>query len=466
VDVPETRYAKSGDVNIAYQVVGDGPVDLVFCPPFASNVELVWDVPPRRALNEALGSIARLIVFDKRGTGLSDRIAGVASLEERMDDVRAVMDAAGSARATLLGIADGGPLAILFAAAHPERCLGLVLWDTAPRYLWAPDFPQGARREEAEQQVREVERDWGTLDDARRTVDYLFPDSPDRDELAQRIARFERNSASPGGAADLYRMIFEVDVRPLLPGLQAPVLLLSRSGSAPRTGADPEDESPERSGFHWPERARYLASVIPTARLFEVPGTGGGIVGDGFDLMLEEISRFATSAAESAEAAEPDRVLASVLFTDIVDSTAKAVELGDRRWRDLVTQHHALVRRELMRFKGRELDTAGDGFFASFDGPARAIRCACAVRDAVGAIDLEVRAGIHTGECEQVEGKITGVAVATGARIAGLAMPGEVLVSSTVRDLVAGSGIAFEDRGLHELKGLPERRHVFAVVGT
>ncbi len=446
MEIPETRWARSGDVNIAYQVVGAGPADLVFCPPFASNVELVWEVPPRRRINEALAAITRLIVFDKRGTGLSDRIAGVAPLEERMDDVRAVMDAAGSSRAALLGLLDGGPLSILFAATHPERCLGLILFGASARTLWAPDYPWGERREDVEREGNEIERDWGTIEDALRTTDHLFPGAVDRDALAASFARFQRNSASPRGAADLWRMMIDIDVRPLLATLQVPVLVLSR----------------ERMDDSLRESARFLVDSIPGARLFEVPGTGNGLYGDGFAEMVDEIGRFLDVAA-SGLAREPERALATVLFTDIVDSTAKAVELGDRAWGELVAEHHSLVRGELQRFRGRELDTAGDGFFASFDGPARAIRCACAVRDAVAGVGLEVRAGIHTGECELVDGKVAGVAVVTGARITGIAAAGEVLVSATVRDLVAGSGIVFEDRGLHTLKGLPEQRQIYSV---
>jgi class 3 adenylate cyclase/pimeloyl-ACP methyl ester carboxylesterase len=447
VELPETRYARSGDVNIAYQVVGDGPSDLVFCPPFASNVELIWDNPQRRALNEGLASIARLIAFDKRGTGLSDRIAGVAPLEERMDDVRAVMDTASSERAVLLGIQDGGPLAVLFAATYPERCSGIVLWHAWPRYTWASDFPWGAARSDAEAEIHELERSWGSLERARGVADYLLPDDPDREALAEGIARIQRHSASPGGAAELLRTMLDIDVRPLLPTLTVPALVLSREGMA-------EDAR---------HIARYLAEQIPLARHVEFPGSGNVIMGDSFPGILAEIEGFLDDARRLEGAGEPERVLASVLFTDIVDSTARAVEVGDRRWRELVAEHHARVRRELQRHRGREIDTAGDGFFARFDGPARAIRCACAVRDAVAELGLEVRAGVHTGECEQVDGKIAGVAVVTGARIASLASPGDVLVSATVRDLVAGSGLAFEDRGVHSLKGLPEQRRIYAV---
>jgi class 3 adenylate cyclase len=449
VEIPETRWARSGDVNIAYQVFGDGPVDLVFCPPFASNVELAWEFAPRRALNESLASVARVITFDKRGTGLSDREVGVAPLEERMDDVRAVMDAAGSERAALLGIMDGGPLAILFAATYPDRCTGLVLFGTTPRTLWAPDFPSGEPRADAERQVVDIEQSWGRLDAARRRIDRLFPDDPDRESLAAALARLERNSASPRESANLWRMMLDIDVRPLLETLHVPVLVLSRDGMDARV----------RAGAH------VVAGGIPGARLVEVAGTTTGLVGEGWPELLGEMRRFLEAEAQRTPP-EPDRVLASVLFTDIVDSTAKAVELGDRRWRELVAEHHALVRKELQRFRGRELDTAGDGFFASFDGPARAIRCACAVRDAVAPLGLDVRAGVHTGECEQVDGKIVGIAVVTGARIAALASAGEVLVSSTVRDLVAGSEISFEDRGAHALKGLPEERRVYAVTGV
>ncbi len=451
VKIPETQWTRSGDVNIAYQVTGDGPVDIVFCPPFASNVELVWEVPHRAKLNQALASLGRLITFDKRGTGQSDRIAiaHVAPLEERMDDMRAVMDAAASSRAVLVGLDDGGSLAILFAATYPDRCLGLVLWNTKPRYTWSPDFPWAPTRQEAEAEALAIERSWGTLEDARETVDWLFPGNSDREALAASIARFQRNSTSPRGAAELWRMILDVDVGSLLPQLTVPVLVLSRDGM----------EQDMR------EAARHLAQRIPTARHVELHGAGHGLLSDGGAPALAEIERFLADA-QQMPVAEPDRVLASVLFTDIVDSTARAVELGDQRWRELVTEHHALVRRELQRYRGTELDTAGDGFFASFDGPARAIRCACAVRDAVAALGLEVRAGVHTGECERVDGKVAGIAVVTGARIAALASAGEVLVSATVRDLVAGSRLAFEDRGLHALKGLPEERQVYAVVGA
>jgi class 3 adenylate cyclase len=428
--------------------VGDSAVDLVFCPPFASNVELIWEMPLRGALNQALASIARLIIFDKRGTGLSDRIAGTAPLEERMDDVRAVMDAAASSSAVLLGIEDGGPLAILFAATYPERCHGIALWNTQPRYTWAPDFPWAQTRQEAEKEVRELEQTWGTLASGIETADYLARDHPDRDALGATIARLERNSASPQGSADLFQMILDIDVRPLLPQLRVPVLVLSRDGMEPNKR----------------EAARYLAERIPTARHVELAGASHGLMAGDADAALAALDGFLADIADHPALDHPERVLATIMFTDIVDSTAKAVELGDRRWRELVAEHHALVRRELQRHRGRELDTAGDGFFASFDGPARAIRCACAVRAAVARLDLEVRAGVHTGECEQVDGKIAGVAVATGARIASLAAAAEGLVSGTVRDLVAGSGIAFEDRGLHELKGLPEARQVYAVV--
>jgi class 3 adenylate cyclase len=446
-EIPETRYARSGDLSIAYQVVGDGPFDLVLVPPLGSHVELVWELPLRAGLNHALASFSRLLLFDKRGTGLSDPVSRQASLEERMDDVRAVLDAVGSTQAAVFAIGDGCLTASLFASTHPERCFGLALFVPFARTRWAPDYPIGMTSDEAERSLHRIETQWGTQELADRMVATLIGGEPS-DDLRRQFASFLRNSASPRAAAEQHRSVYDTDIRAVLPHIAVPTLVLAR----------------EEGGLL--AESRDVAERIPGARLTSFPGNArapwpneeqGRRVVDAVEAFLQE-------AWQSRGAREPDRLLTTVLFTDIVDSTAKAVELGDTRWRELVAEHHRLVRRELTRFRGKELDTAGDGFFASFDGPARAIRCACAARDAVGELGLEIRAGLHTGECEQLDGKMTGIAVATGARIASLGGPGDVLVSATVRDLVAGAGLAFQDRGLHELKGLPEPRQVYAVV--
>jgi class 3 adenylate cyclase len=448
VQSPETRYAKSGDVSVAYQVLGDGPYDLVFVPPGVSNVEMVWEVPPRAEGNRRLAELSRLILLDKRGTGLSDRIPHAATLEERMDDVRAVLDAVGSERAAVLGIADGAPMSILFAATYPERCFALALYDCWARWSWAPDYPWAPPREELETQIRRTEAAWGTEELARQTVARLWPEQADDPALIAAMARFARQSASPGAYAALMRMNNDIDVRDVLPAVRVPTVVFERG--------DGGENAPH---------TRYVAERIPGARTVRLEDHGAGLFGNTTDV-YDALRDFLDDAWARGPDPMPDRILATVLFTDIVDSTAKAVELGDRAWAQLIATHHERVRRELARFRGRELDTAGDGFFAAFDGPARAIRCAAAIHEAVRDLGLEVRAGLHTGECEEVDGKVAGVAVVTGARVAALARSGEVLVSATVRDLVAGSGIAFADRGLHQLKGLPEERRLFAVVAA
>ncbi len=445
--LPETRYARSGDVNIAYQVVGEGPFDLVRVPAFVSHVELAWQVPGIAGFNRRLASFCRLISFDKRGTGMSDRVSGAPTLETRMDDVRAVMDAAGSERAALLGTSEGGAMSILFAATYPSRAWALIVDGAFPRSLWAPDYPWGAPEEEERRWVEEQGRTWGTAEHSARVAEALAPSADEENKRA--LATLLRQSASPGAAAALARMNMEIDVRHVLPAIRVPTLVLNRTG-----------DSPEIVGG-----SRYLAERIAGARHVELPGVDHAIFAHDAGPALEEIERFLNGAWEERawDEAEPDRVLATVLFTDIVGSTAKAVELGDARWRELLGDHHALVRRLLVRFSGNELDTAGDGFLASFDGPARAIRCACAIKESVRELGLEVRAGLHTGECERMEGKVGGIAVHIGARVAARAAPGEVLVSSTVKDLVAGSGIEFEDRDVRELKGIPGEWRLFAV---
>ena len=449
VDLPQTQYARSGDVSIAYQVLGDGPLDLVFVPPHVSNVELVWEIPSRAAGMRRLAEFSRVITFDKRGTGLSDRMSGVPSLEERMDDVRAVMDDVGSSRAALLGVLEGGPMSIMFAATYPDRCLGLALYAAFARAAWTADHSWRPTAQELEREAREYERAWATRDLIEPLVDTLHPNlaTEEREALIATFARFHRQSASPGAAAALARMNAEIDVRDVLSAIRVPTIVFVH-----QTAPDPVQRD-----------AAFLADTIPTAQLVEFNDDGGLAFFSGdLGLRTDVLRRFVEDAARH-RVVDSERSLATVLFTDLIDSTARAVEIGDHAWRELVMKHHERVRAELARFRGRELDTAGDGFFAAFDGPARAIRCACAIQDAVSDLGLEMRAGLHTGECEQMDGKVAGVAVVTGARIAALGSAGDVLVSATVRDLVAGSGIEFDDRGMHALKGLPEARHVFAV---
>ncbi len=444
---PETRYAKSGDVSIAYQVVGDGPFDLVYVPGAVSNVDLVWEDPARGAFFERIASFCRLIIFDKRGTGASDRVAGIANLETRMDDVRAVMDAAGSERAALVGVSEGGPMSILFAATYPERTPALVVYGSLPRFVWAPDFPVRPAAGRVPAAMPRNGRGAGAR--RKRAVEFLTSQGREATEEAVRFqSARQRLSASPGAVIALEQMNAQIDVRPVLSTIRVPTLVLHRT----------EDDLPVDGG-------RWMAAQIPGARFVELPGGPHMPYYGDTDSLLRELESFVTGVHDGGgwEAPEPDRVLATILFTDIVGSTAKAVELGDRRWRELVQEHHALVRQQLALYRGRELDTAGDGFFASFDGPARAIRCARAISDSVHELGIDVRAGLHTGECEAIEGKVGGIAVHIGARVASQAGPGEVLVSSTVKDLVAGSGLAFEDRGAAELKGVPGEWRLFAV---
>ncbi|MBI2155204.1 MAG: adenylate/guanylate cyclase domain-containing protein [Candidatus Rokubacteria bacterium] len=439
MDVPKTRYAKSGDVHVAYQVVGEGPLDLVFVPGFVSHLEFDWEVPGIARFLQRLASFSRLIRFDKRGTGLSDRPPGVPTLEQRMDDVRTVMDAVGSEKAALLGISEGGPMSLLFAATYPQRTSALILYGSYARRAWAPDHPFGKTAAEMDRVLEALERDWG----GGAAIDIWAPSKLADERFTQLRANYLRLAASPGAAVAIIRMNMEIDVRHILPAIRVPTLVIHRTGDR----------------LTHVEQARYMAEHIVGANLVELPGIDHTPYVDG-DPILDEVEEFLTGVRHRAE---PDRVLATVLFTDIVGSTERAAELGDRGWRDLLQSHHALVRRELARFRGREIDTAGDGFLATFDGPARAIRCAGAISDAVRQLGIEIRAGLHTGECEIMGDRIGGIAVHIGARVAAMAAPGEVLVSSTVKDLVAGSGLEFEDRGTHTLKGIPGEWRLFAV---
>jgi pimeloyl-ACP methyl ester carboxylesterase/class 3 adenylate cyclase len=443
VEIPETRYARSGDVSIAYQVFGDGPFDLVFVPGAFSHVDLIWEDERRAAYFRALASFARVIVFDKRGTGASDHVE-IADLESRMDDVRAVMDDAGSARAAVMGSSEGGPMSMLFAATYPERTRALVLYGTFARGAWAPDYPWMPTRAEQQRGDEEDASSWGTTEAARW---YVHPDDADDPEVLRKHAANMRMMGSPGAVAAVSRMNYEIDVRHILRSIRVPTLVLHRA----------EDHIPI-------DNARFIAREIPGARLVELPGGPHMAFHGDWQAIVREVESFLVPlAAAPDDEPETESVLATVLFTDIVGSTAKAASVGDRAWRELLDRHHSAIRVQLARYRGRELDTAGDGFFASFDGPARAIRCACAIRGALGELDLEVRAGLHTGECEVLDGKVAGIAVSIGARVAAEAGPGEVLVSQTVKDLVAGSGIGFESRGVAELKGVPGEWQLYAV---
>jgi class 3 adenylate cyclase len=438
---PEIRYAMSGDVAIAYAVRGTEPIDLVYVHGFVGNLEMELESSYYRPLHDHLESFARLILFDRRGTGLSDRMREAATLEARMDDLRAVLDTADSERAVLFGTFEAASMCMLFAATYPERTLGLVLYNPVAKGAWAPDYPW-ADENWPGVDMETWRTSWGTYEFAEQAVRAMAPARADDTQLIEWISRNHRLGASPGAAMTIRRMAVEVDVRDVLPVIRVPTLVL---------------HMPPRRG-----EAEYVTERIAGAKRVEVPGPNYFVFMLGDDV-YGEIERFVRSIGSDSR---PDTVLATVLFTDIVESTAKAVELGDRAWARLVERHHALVRSQLDRFRGRELDTAGDGFFAAFDGPIRAIRCADAIRESVRQLGLDVRAGLHTGECEAVGDKLGGLAINIGARVAARAGPGEVLVSQTVKDLVAGSGIVFDDRGATELKGVPGEWRLYAVQGV
>lgn len=447
VDSPETRYARSGDVSIAYQLVGEGPLDLVFVPPSITHVEFGWGWERHAHMLRAMADFSRLIIFDKRGMGMSDRVTHSTTFEQRMDDIRAVMDAAGSERAALFGLSEGGSMAILFAATYPARTTALAVYGAVVRKRWAPDFPIGDLREDpSKDELAALAADWSRAHGIEEMARAMTPDA-DEEEIRALVAML-RYGATPGAVSDLERLNTAIDVRAALPPIRTPTLVLHKTD-------DP-----------WVpiEQGRFAAQHIRGAKLVELPGDTHVPRKQEVESLVREVRTFIENVLRGDwDAPEPDRVLATVLFTDIVGSTAKVAELGDRAWRGLLAQHHSLIREQLAQFRGIELDTAGDGFFARFDGPARAVRCACAVRDAVREIDLEIRAGLHTGECEVVEDKVAGIAVNIGARVAAQAGPGDVLVSSTVKDLVAGSGIEFREHGATALKGVPGEWRLFAV---
>jgi class 3 adenylate cyclase/pimeloyl-ACP methyl ester carboxylesterase len=450
VGPPEIRYAANGDVHIAYGVVGDGPIDVVFVSGWVlSNFGVPWEGSARQ-FYEGIASFARLILFDKRGLGMSDRAAGIPDLETRMDDIRAVMDAVGSRRAAILGFSEGGPMSMLFAATYPERTAALVLYSTPISWTRTDEYPWGSTREEVREiiRARDAAGDRGSDRFCQEFLQGLAPTTADDPETQNWWRRWVQQSASPGAIRALSVMNSEINAVHTLSSIRVPTLVMNRSGD--------EDVTVEM--------VRFIAERIPTAEFVELDGVDHGWWVNSPQLVAE-IEPFLLGLYKRGEwnLVETNRVLATVMFTDIVGSTAILAEVGDREWRELVGQHHALVRRQLVRYSGREIDTAGDGFFASFDGPARAIRCARAITDGVRELGLHVRAGLHTGECEIVDGKVTGIAVHIGARVTGYAGPDEVIVSSTVKDLVAGSGLRFHDRGRQQLKGVPGEWQLFAV---
>jgi pimeloyl-ACP methyl ester carboxylesterase len=443
---PETHYAKSGDTNIAYQVLGEGPLDLVLVHGWVQSFDAGWEIEPIERFYRRLASFSRLILFDKRGTGLSDRVSpdNLPTLETRMDDMRAVMDKVGVRRAALLGHSEGGAMCALFAATYPERTRALVMAGSAARTRWAPDYPLGATDDAIEELERSILDGWG-VEVIRSLLRQMGPSIADDEELVQAHTRAALRAASPAAAAALTRMSAMIDIRHVLPAIRVPTLVLHRADEVLAPAS------------------RYVGERIPGAKVVELEGSDHmPWLGDQ-DAALDEIQEFLTGVRPHPAL---DRVLATVLFTDIVGSTELAADLGDRRWRELLEQHNSLVRRQLGRFRGRELSTAGDGFLATFDGPARAVACAVSIRDASRTLGLQIRFGLHTGELELTGSEVRGIAVHTGARVAGKAGPGEVLTSSTVKDLVAGSGLEFEDRGSHELKGVPGQWHLYAVASA
>jgi len=439
--LPKTKYARSDDVCIAYQITGDGPFDVVMAPGTMSHLDLDWEVPRRALFFERFSQFCRLIRFDKRGTGLSDRPVKMATLEERADDIRAVMDAVGIHRASLFGASEGGSMACLFAATYPQRVNSLLVWGAQARWIASPDHPWGQTRAEHDQMLAMVLDGWPS-------VEYITGPGAGVGKQAdpsyiESIARYMRAAASPSAVHAYEQMNGQIDTRPILPAIQAPTLVMNRTG-------DPCAHV---------EAARDMAARIPGARFIEYPGNSHSMMLDDMETILADIQEFVTGERPIASS---DRILATVLFLDVAGSTERAVELGDAAWRNLLNSYYAIVRKELARFRGIETNTSGDGFLATFDGPARAVRCALAITQAVKQLNLAVRAGVHTGECERMGDNVGGIAVHTGARVMAKAEPGTVLVTGTVKDLVAGSGIGFQDLGSHELKGVPGEWRLFS----
>ena len=439
-EMPSTHYVKSDDVYIAYQVLGEGSFDLMFVPGFVSNVEAIWQSPNRSTFFRRLASFCRVILFDKRGTGMSDRGSQIFTLEQRMHDVQTILNEVGSERAALFGISEGGPMSLLYAATYPERTSALVLYGSYAKRAWSPDYAFGWKDEQWKRVLDNIERHWGTPQGISVTM--WAPSIASDPRAAEGLASYFRASASPGAAAAIMKMNREIDVRHILPATRVPTLILHRTA-----------ERVIDVGH-----ARYMAQHIPGAKLVELPGEDHTAWFGDQASILDEVEQFLTGRRH---AHEPERVLATVLFVDIAGSTARAATLGDHSWRELLETFYARVREVLHQYRGREINTSGDGFLATFDGPARAVRCASAIRDTVRSLNLEVRCGLHTGECELVGNDVAGIAVHTGARVAALAAPGEVLVSQTVRDLVAGSGLVLEEYGTYTLKGVPNEWRLF-----
>lgn len=437
---PETRFTQNGDVSIAYQVTGDSPLDLVLVPGFVSHLEQAWEDPSYSRFLQHLASFSRLIVFDKRGTGLSDRVAGIPTLEERMDDVRSVMDAVGSKRAALFGVSEGAAMSILFAATYPDRAVALTLYGGMARLAWAADYPIGSKREGFEMWLENWRKEWG----GPVNIDEWAPSMASDERFRQWWAKYLRLSASPSSVIKVFQMNREIDVRDVLSAVRIPSLVLHRGGDRAVSV----------------QHGRYLAEHIPGSRLVELTGEDHlWWVGDS-NSIVNHIREFLTGKAEQIE---PDRVLATLLITDIVDSTGLAAELGDSQWRDLLTTHNAVLQKEIARFRGRSVKSTGDGCLATFDGPARAIHCAFEISRSVQHLGLEIRAGVHTGEVELMGDDLGGIAVHIAARIASKARPNEIWASSTIRDLVAGSNLTFADKGEHLLKGVSQNWRLFAV---
>ena len=439
--LPKTKYARSDDVRIAYQISGEGPFDVVWAPGTMSHLDLDWEIPQRALFFERFSQFCRLIRFDKRGTGLSDRPVKMATLEERTDDIRAVMDDVGIERANVFGVSEGGSMACLFAATYPQRVNSLLVWGSQARWIASPDHPWGLTQEEHDQLVAMIDDDWPSFEyitgpgaGVGRDADPAYIES---------ISRYMRAAASPSAVHAYEKMNGQIDTRPILPSIQAPTLVMNRTG-------DPCANV---------EAARDMASRIPGAKFNEYPGKSHSMMLDDMETVLSDIHEFITGERPIDFS---DRILATVLFLDVASSTERAAALGDTPWRNLLNSYYTIVRKELARFRGKETNTTGDSFLATFDGPARAVRCALAIALAVRQLGIEVRAGVHTGECELMGDNIGGIAVHAGARIMANADPGGVLVSGTVKDLVSGSGINFQDHGVHELKGIPGEWRLFS----
>ena len=439
--LPRTKYARSGDVRIAYQISGDAPVDVVWAPGTMSHLDLDWEIPERALFFERFSKFCRLTRFDKRGTGLSDRPLKMATLEERTDDIRAVMDDIGLERANIFGVSEGGSMACLFAATYPQRVNSLLVWGAQARWIASPDHPWGQTPEEHDRMIAMIDDDWPSFDYITGPGAGVGPDADPA--FIESISRYMRAAANPSAVRAYEIMNGQIDTRPILPSIQAPTLVMNRTG-------DPCARI---------EAARDMASRIPGAKFKEYPGNSHSMMLDDMETILSDIQEFITGERPIDSY---DRILATVLFVDIASSTERAATLGDTRWRNVLNSYYAIVRKEFSRFRGKERNTTGDGFLATFDGPARAIRCALAITQTVKQLGIDVRASVHTGECELMGDNVGGIAVHIGARIMAQAEPGNVLVSGTVKDLVSGSGIHFEDRGVYQLKGVPGEWRLFA----